>query len=233
MTTPMITTMLVSLTVLTACVYVPPVWDAGDAINDIEWIEPGVTTKEQVFERLGDPGSVVGEQIVYSGASSGGWFSLGARGLIGEKQWVIQIEFDKAGVVRKVVEYGSIEELAYQVDVAAAKKGNPKAQYRLYERGKPETWPWLCRAANNGYPLAQFILGHHYELGKNPFPKDPIEAYTWYTLAQTNGRSYAGVYKDRVVETMTDTQIAEAEILFLEWKPDPGSCEERSSVALD
>jgi hypothetical protein len=100
---PAITALLVLLLTFLGCVYVPPVWDIDDAINDVGWIEPGVTTEEQVIERLGDPDSIDGEQIIYRGDTSfGAVATYGAGGVIGEKLWSIYIDLDEAGIVRKV-----------------------------------------------------------------------------------------------------------------------------------
>ena len=120
---PAIATLLVSLLVLLGCIYIPPVWDINDAINNIDWIKPGVTTKEQVVKRLGEPyiiywgegsdGDIVyGERIIYRGKSSDGFIGwgmggTGRAGLIEEEAWSIDIEFDAAGVVQKLTKSGA------------------------------------------------------------------------------------------------------------------------------
>ena len=40
---------------LAACIYVPPVWDVGDEIGSVDWIEEGVSTKAQVLDTMGQP----------------------------------------------------------------------------------------------------------------------------------------------------------------------------------
>ncbi len=107
-----IAALLVSLLVLPGCIYVPPVWDIGDAINNVDWIKPGVTTKEQVVKRLGEPDGIAGDLIFYQGNWSDGYIFWGSvccvagAGLIEEESWSIDIEFDAAGVVRKLTKSG-------------------------------------------------------------------------------------------------------------------------------
>ena len=60
---------------LAACVYVPPVWDVGDPINNVDKINVGASTKEEVLEILGQPkGKDVSRPVFqYSGEQSSGF----------------------------------------------------------------------------------------------------------------------------------------------------------------
>ncbi len=40
---------------VSGCIYVPPVWDVGDAINEVDQIKERTTTKEEVLNLLGEP----------------------------------------------------------------------------------------------------------------------------------------------------------------------------------
>ncbi len=40
---------------VSGCIYVPPVWDIGDAINEVDQIKERTTTKEEVLNLLGEP----------------------------------------------------------------------------------------------------------------------------------------------------------------------------------
>ncbi len=40
---------------VSGCIYLPPVWDIGAAINEVDRIEEGTTTKEEVLNLLGEP----------------------------------------------------------------------------------------------------------------------------------------------------------------------------------
>ncbi len=40
---------------VSGCINVPPVWDIGDAINEVGQIKERTTTKEEVLNLLGEP----------------------------------------------------------------------------------------------------------------------------------------------------------------------------------
>ena len=40
---------------ISGCIHVPPVWDIGDAINEVDQIKERTTTKEEVLNLLGEP----------------------------------------------------------------------------------------------------------------------------------------------------------------------------------
>ena len=95
--------------VVAGSIYVPPVWDIGDKIDSLDFIEPGVTTKEQVLERLGEPDTSTefadGKGLfIYRGEKSGGVIlGLGAGGEIALSNWMVAIDFDgndRASAVR-------------------------------------------------------------------------------------------------------------------------------------
>ena len=87
---------------LAACIYVPPVWDAWDAIKRVDQIEVGKTTRSEVLDLLGDPDSgdrENAEEFRYAGMHSDGYFT---QGYINEERWWIKVAFDENGVVEKV-----------------------------------------------------------------------------------------------------------------------------------
>ena len=127
----------------------------------------------------------------------------------------------------------------------AAEQGSADDQYRLgryhYDltfdgptseqaHHASEAWYWVCRAANNGHPAAQSLLGFLYS-NDNPdrptpfIPKDLRKAYLWYSHAASNGRSEANAGKARLAESMATAEITEAQRLVAEWKPNPAECE--------
>jgi len=87
---------------------VPPVWDISDAINKVDQIKEGTTTREQVLEFLGEPDYGKEESAFrYTGKWSDGYIMFGGYGtksaslsLIDEKGWWIDISFDESGVVQ-------------------------------------------------------------------------------------------------------------------------------------
>ncbi len=40
---------------VSGCIYVPPVWDIGDAIHEVDQIKERTTTKEEVLNLFGEP----------------------------------------------------------------------------------------------------------------------------------------------------------------------------------
>ena len=95
-----------SLVLLLVGCYVPPVWDIGDEINQVHWIEEGVTTKAEILDKLGEPdvNSANQRMIYYSGSqSAGAWFfaagGQAAGGLLDEEFWTVRILFNEEGVV--------------------------------------------------------------------------------------------------------------------------------------
>ena len=244
---PAIAALLVSLLALPGCIYIPPVWDIGDAINDVDWIEPGVTTKAQVVERLGEPLRDFGDSIHYAGKSSDGYLAVGYyrliyEGLLGQQTWWVMVEFDEAGVVRhlntsepedeRTVDQVSAEAREAEL-LANAEQGDVEAQFQLAVQVEPPIEGLLCLSANGGHAPAQYYTGGSYENGRGRFPKDPVKAYQWYALASGNEHPTARLAGDDLAKTMTPAQIAEAERLVAEWKPDLASCGELPVPATD
>ncbi len=50
-------------------------------------------------------------------------------------------------------------------------------------------------------------------------PKDFVQAYNWYNLAEANGNKDAATVRDALAKQMTPAQIDEAQKLAREWKP--------------
>jgi len=77
---------------------------------------------------------------------------------------------------------------------------------------------WFRRAAERGEAPAQAKLGHIYEKGLS-VPQNNILAHMWLNLAALQGKEDAKSSRDIVAQRMTPAQIAEAERLAGEWKP--------------
>ena len=113
-------------------------------------------------------------------------------------------------------------------------KGEAWAQSALgfmYENGYgvPQDYAqaltWYRKAADQGAADAQCNLGHMYENGEG-VPQDYIQAHMWLNLAASRystdekyNRDQAIANRDRVAGEMTPEQIAEAQKLASEWKP--------------
>ena len=110
----------------------------------------------------------------------------------------------------------------------AADQGDARAQYNLgimydFGQGVPqssaEAAKWYRKAADQNHTSSQYTLGLIYAHGRG-IPKDLVEAHKWFDLA---GGLAAVKYRDIVAQFMTPAQIAEAQKLAHEWKPNTQS----------
>jgi clan AA aspartic protease (TIGR02281 family) len=88
-----------------------------------------------------------------------------------------------------------------------------------------EAAKWLRKAADQGAAQAQFNLGGMYLDGQG-VPQDYVQAYKWYILASSRyppsdemKRQEAVQYRDYIGSRMSPRQIAEAQKLAREWRP--------------
>jgi len=83
-----------------------------------------------------------------------------------------------------------------------------------------EAAKWYQQAAQQGDPFGQFFLANLYLNGQGVV-RDPVKAYMWFYLASahedSNTRANADLAKRRVAESLTESEIAEAERLAQEW----------------
>jgi TPR repeat protein len=114
----------------------------------------------------------------------------------------------------------------------AAEQGKANAQYALsiiYAHGRgveqdyAEAVAWCRKAAEQGDPGAQFNLGMMYRVGQG-VPQDYMQAHMWLNLAAsraTNAKHRVEIakHRDYVAAKMNSAQIAEAQSLVREWKP--------------
>ena len=117
----------------------------------------------------------------------------------------------------------------------AADQGFVQAQYNLaamYDSGQgvpqdyAEAAKWYRKAADRGFAQAQSYLGALYAKGQG-VPRDYVEAYKWFDLAAARFAASDAVLRDgavsnqqRIAAGMTPAQIAEAQRLAREWKPE-------------
>lgn len=121
----------------------------------------------------------------------------------------------------------------------AAEQGDTIAQYKIglmYKHGLgvpqqdyAEAVKWFRKSAEQGDAKAQCALGFMYHFGEG-VPQDFVQAYMWYNLAATifsaidnEGRAIAVKGRDILAAKMTPEQIAEAQKLAREWKPEPSN----------
>jgi len=111
----------------------------------------------------------------------------------------------------------------------AANQGNTRAQVEIghiFKNGKivvqnyDETLKWYRKAAEQGDYIGQFSMGLMYFEGKG-VAKNYIEAHKWFNIATSNGCDSGMEYRNHVAFKMTPEQIAKAQKLAHEWKPQP------------
>jgi TPR repeat protein len=119
--------------------------------------------------------------------------------------------------------------------VARSAEGDVEAQWELgnfrHVYGKFYRVRWLCYAAHGGHSAARQLLGIYYSDGEEGLRVDRVKSYVWFKLAAEAGHGHATVQSDFLVRMMTPIQIAEAERLADEWKPNPTECEVRALAA--
>ena len=72
--------------------------------------------------------------------------------------------------------------------------------------------------AEQGDANAQYNFGVFYDNGLG-VPQDKVRAYMWFNLSAAQGREGAAAFRDLIARRMTPAQIAEAQRLAREWKP--------------
>jgi hypothetical protein len=112
----------------------------------------------------------------------------------------------------------------------AAYQGSAPAQYGLagkYHDGQgvpkndAEAASWYRKAADQGEATAQGRLGVMYLAGVG-VPRDNVQAYMWLNLSAARGIKRAAEERDKLAQSMTPAQIAQAQKLAREWKPTVG-----------
>jgi hypothetical protein len=118
---------------------------------------------------------------------------------------------------------------------ARADEGDAEAMYRYGSRlrGLEETWRWHCRAAHKGHAKAQYSLATYYGSGLRPAQKDIIKSYLWRSLSLNGGDPRAASAREQTAQKMTADQIAEAESLLADWKPNPAECKREAKLAAE
>ncbi|MDQ6630750.1 MAG: sel1 repeat family protein, partial [Verrucomicrobiota bacterium] len=107
---------------------------------------------------------------------------------------------------------------AFKWQQKSAEQGRVMSQYGMavcYAKGygvepnATEAVNWFAKAAEQGLPDAQASLAKRYATGDG-VAQDKIEAYKWYDIADREGRYHGNNPRDKLAETMTLEEIAEA-----------------------
>jgi len=110
----------------------------------------------------------------------------------------------------------------------AAEKGHAGAQVNLgtlyflgygVSENNQEALFWFRKAAAQRDALAFAKLGRMYEQGRE-VPRDLVQAHMWYNLSAAHGEKRAVEIRDALTKQMDPGQLAEAQRLAVEWKPE-------------
>ena len=96
----------------------------------------------------------------------------------------------------------------------------PKVRQKLHTRGDFVTAMRIMRPlAEQGHATAQTVVGlmHYFNYG------DYVSAHMWFSLAAAQGHAFAKMFLRDTADKMTPDQIAEAQKLAREWKPNTQS----------
>lgn len=105
----------------------------------------------------------------------------------------------------------------------AATDGHPGAMIRLgqilatgenYPRDPRQAAKWMQLAAASGSPQAMYELGRYYRDGIG-FTPDPVRAYVWFSRAATARQVDAALERDKLVRTMSEEKLNEAQALVI------------------
>lgn len=114
-----------------------------------------------------------------------------------------------------------------------AEQGSSEAQAVLcylytYGRGVPQSfWEaanWCHRSAEQGNAQGQYMLGLLYNKGHG-VPENFVQAYKWLNLAAAHAsgakKEFSYRIRDSVATKMSPHQVAKAQALSIEWRPEP------------
>ncbi len=101
--------------------------------------------------------------------------------------------------------------LGFNVLPAAAQKPGDFAAgiYAYQQKDFAAAYQLLEPLAKQGHSSAQYNLGRMYVRGEGA-PKDYVEAYKWFFLADKNGRKEGNQAMRALAKSLTDKQIGEA-----------------------
>ncbi len=120
---------------------------------------------------------------------------------------------------------------AFRIWTSLAENGVPEAQRglgMLYQSGlgvardpTKAAW-WYKSAAEQGDVISQLNFGLMHETGDG-MPTDHMQAFTWFSLAAAQGNSAAEAYMRSASESLTVSEIYEAQQFVKVWKPKPAT----------
>jgi hypothetical protein len=104
-----------------------------------------------------------------------------------------------------------------------AEEGDPEAQFQRYlSIADSDPLEWLCRAADNGHPSAQYRLGTLYWFGDTELERNLLLSYKWHRLSAAKGTQNSMRALVYVEAAMSPAQLSQAQQLYIDWAP--GQC---------
>lgn len=114
----------------------------------------------------------------------------------------------------------------------SARAGNPDAQFKLGKvyccgngpgKNSSIALSWLCKAAKQDHPGAQYEIGRYYALRTDTYystsqAQARIYAYMWYSLASVGGWPMAAAERDALAQDMSRGELTEAQSHIREWR---------------
>ena len=101
--------------------------------------------------------------------------------------------------------------------------GDASAVFQTYEvllvTGE-DAWPWLCRAANAGYPEAQLEIARMY-WNRARTPESILRAYMWYRIAEQQGVVEAQTELAQHRKLLDAAEVSAGDVMVDEWSPGP------------
>jgi TPR repeat protein len=142
------------------------------------------------------------------------------------------LDRQEAEMRRPIDPAASREQMIMELLGEKARNGDRDAQYQLglyYAATRNrDAQVWICQAANRHHPKAQLQMGHWYSKDRAqhdlwPYVSlrpDNERAYVWYSLAEQNGESIAGFFRDEfTAKAMTPDDISSAQSRLQAWEP--------------
>ncbi len=97
--------------------------------------------------------------------------------------------------------------------------GSCTTRVRAVPQDYQEATKWYRIAAEKGNPKAQVKVGFMYNEGRG-VSRDRVRAHTWFNLAASQGNKTGDLMREILASMMTPEQIAEAQRLATNWKPE-------------
>ena len=116
----------------------------------------------------------------------------------------------------------TIATILLMLSIAAPMVAGPLEDgYSAYTRGDFATAMRIMRPlADQGHVTAQNVVGLMYYFN---YGGDYVSAYMWFNLAGAQGNAFAEMFLTDTANKMTPDQIAKAQKLAREWKPNAQS----------